>query len=189
MPTSSSEHTRCPLETLSQGLAAPGLKSSNILIRPKFSLRGWLTLAFPSASSSSSVPLPNILFWAELASPQLPRRACTTPVPNSYSHQFTGHAPANPARSIWIKKKMFIAQIKSAFLHLSAVPVVLSNMDKYWQLLKYPPKSTPPKWHLGYETSCITRFSITWQDTQDCVKLSWNKFTRHKERWFWVLSD
>ena len=86
-------------------------------------------------------------------------------------------------------KKMLIAQIKSAFLHLSAVPVFLSNMDKYWQLLKYPPKSTPPKWHLGYDTSCITHFSIPWQNTQDCVKLSWNKFTRHKERWFWVPSN
>lgn len=76
---------------------------------------------------------------------------------------------------------------KFAFLHLSAVPVFLSNMRR--QLLKYPPKSTPPKWHLGYGTSCITHFSITWQDTQDSAYLSWNKFTRHKEKWFWVSSS
>lgn len=49
---------------------------------------------------------------------------------------------------------MPIAQIKSTFPYLSAVPVFLSEGHKYWWLLKYP-----PKWHLGYDTSCITRLT------------------------------
>lgn len=73
--------------------------------------------------------------------------------------------------------KMPIAQTKSTFPYLSAVAVFLSDRHKYWWLLKYPPKSMPPKCHLGYDTSCIT-----WQDTQDCVNPLWNKFTTYEKK-------
>lgn len=185
---SCAEQARSLLETLFQGLASLGLKGSSTLIRGKFSPRGWLMLRFPSMTSSSF-----FLSWTPGSGQNYDVHSCHRESAQSQYQTPIIISSLGICEQTQRREYELICTIgsslKSQFLHLSAVPVLLFNMHKYWQLLKYPPKSIQPKWHVGYDTSCITHFSVTWQDAQDCANLSWNKFTRHEEKQFWVLPN